>query len=355
MALTETTATNSPKVSIVTTTHNQEPYVRAAFDSFVAQRTDFPMEIIVADDASTDGTPAIVQEYAKRFPQLFRPIFRPENLGLNRNLVGALSLARGEYVALCEGDDFWIDPLKLSKQVRFLDEHPKTAVCFHPVQVMWDDGFAKVSKFPPVYLRGNLSVDALILMNFIQTNSVVYRRLERYDDIPADVMPLDWYLHVRHAVHGEIAMLPETMAVYRRHAQGMWHNQVVDPPKFWLTQGPGHAATFDAMFDLFPGDRVRQELVAVMADWILHQIAKVPGPEGRAALENTIAQHPRFAMLALQHHWATPTHRLSTLRHRLVAVAPSRRGLVDVWPSGPKRRIGRRPGSPAPPPGSNQC
>lgn len=133
---------------------------------------------------------------------------------------------------------------------------------------------------PPVRVRGNLSLDALILMNFIQTNSAVYRRLERYDDIPADVMPLDWYLHVRHAVHGDIAMLPDTMAVYRRHAQGMWHNQVVDPPKFWLTQGPGHAATFDAMLDLFPGDPAREELIAVMADWILRQIANVPGPEG---------------------------------------------------------------------------
>lgn len=329
---------NSPKVSIVTTTHNQEAYVREAFDSFVAQRTEFAMEIIVADDASTDGTPGIIQEYARRYPELFRPIFRPENLGLNKNLVGALSLARGEYIALCEGDDFWIDPHKLSKQITFLDEHPETAVCFHPVRVMWDDGSAGDSKFPPVYLRGNLTIDALLLMNFIQTNSVVYRRLERYDDIPPDIMPLDWYLHVRHAVHGEIAMLPQPMAVYRRHSEGMWHNQVVDPPKFWLTHGPGHAATFDAMFDLFPGDPARQELIAVMADWILHQIAKVPGPEGRAALENTIAQHPRFAMLALQHRWAKPTRRLNVLRRRLLAVAPNRRGLVDVWPSAPRSR-----------------
>ncbi|UXA04217.1 glycosyltransferase [Mycobacterium sp. SMC-2] len=331
--MTEGTTANSPKVSIVSTTHNQEAYVRQAFDSFIAQQTDFLVEVIVADDASTDGTPAIIREYAERYPQLFRPIFRSENLGLNANLVGALSLARGDYIALCEGDDFWTDPLKLSKQVTFMDQHPNTAVCFHPVRVMWDDGSAKDTKFPPVYLRGNLSVDALILMNFIQTNSVVYRRLERYDGIPADVMPLDWYLHVRHAVHGEIAMLPETMAVYRRHSQGMWHNQVVDPPKFWLTQGPGHAATFDAMIDLFPGDPLRQELIAVMADWILHQIAKVPGSEGGGAFQNTIARHPRIAMLALQHRWATPTRRLTTLRRRLAAVAPSRRGLVDIWPA----------------------
>ncbi|ORV64795.1 sugar transferase [Mycobacterium europaeum] len=320
-------------MSIVSTTHNQEAYVRQAFDSFVAQQTDFPFEIVVADDASTDATPEIIRDYATRYPHLFRPIFRPENLGLNANLVGALSIARGEYIALCEGDDYWIDPLKLSKQVAFLDHHPETAVCFHPVRVIWDDGSAKDSKFPPVYLRGDLSVDALILMNFIQTNSVMYRRLERYDDIPGDIMPLDWYLHVRHAVCGGIAMLPETMAVYRRHSEGMWHNQVVDPPRFWLTQGPGHAATFDAMFDLVSGDPIREQLIGLMADWILHQIAKVPGAEGQSALQNTIAQHPRFAVLALQHRWAKPTTRLKTLRRRLTAIAPSRKGLADVYPT----------------------
>lgn len=338
--MTESATANVPKVSIVSTTHNQEAYVRQAFESFVAQQTDFPVEIIVADDASTDATPLIIHEYARRYPHLFRPILRSKNLGLNANLTGALSAACGEYIALCEGDDYWVDPLKLRKQVALLDRHPDTAVCFHPVRVVWDDGRTKDSKFPPIYIRGDLSVEALILMNFIQTNSVVYRRVQHYDDIPGDVMPLDWYLHVRHAVHGKIAMLPETMAVYRRHSHGMWHSQVADPPKFWLTQGPGHAATFDAMFDLVAGDRVREELVAVMADWILHQIAKVPGPEGRAALEKTIAQYPRFAMLALQHRWATPRRRLGTLSRRLAAVAPSRKGLVDVYPRRPRKPDG---------------
>ncbi|CAM3035144.1 glycosyltransferase [Mycobacterium intermedium] len=323
----------NPKVSIVSTTHNQEDYARQAFDSFVAQQTDFPVEIIVADDASTDSTPSIIREYTERYPHLFRPIFRPKNLGLNGNMTGALSAARGEYVALCESDDYWIDPLKLSKQVAFLDQHPETAVCFHPVRVIWEDGYAKDSTFPPVRKRGNLSLDALILMNFIQTNSAMYRRLDRYDDIPADVMPLDWYLHVRHAAHGDIAMLPETMAVYRRHAQGMWHNQVADPAKFWLTQGPGHAATFDAMLDLFPDDAAREELIGIMADWVLHQISTIAGPEGRAVLQDTIARHPRIAMLAMQYRWATPGQRLKTQWRKLAAAIPSRRSLVDVWPS----------------------
>ncbi|OBA58448.1 sugar transferase [Mycobacterium sp. 1100029.7] len=325
-------------MSIVATTHNQEGYARQAFDSFLEQRTDFPVEIIVADDASTDSTPSVIQEYTDRYPHVFRPIYRPQNLGLNRNMTGALSAARGEYVALCEADDYWTDPLKLSKQVAYLDRHADTTVCFHPVRVVWEDGYAKDSKFPPPHLRGDLSVDALLLMNFIQTNSVVYRRLERYDDIPADVMPLDWYLHVRHAARGRIAMLPEIMSVYRRHAKGMWHNQVADPPKFWLTLGPGHAATFDAMLDLFPGDPGRESLIAAMADWILGQIANVPGEPGREALADTTARYPRIAELASVHRGASRSQRLKQTWRRFALVAPHRRGLVDVWPL----RIGQR-------------
>ncbi len=326
----ESATANSPKVSVVSTTYNQQAYVRDAFESFLAQETDFPVEVIVADDGSTDATPEIIRDYASRYPHLFRPILRSQNVGFHANLTGALSAARGEYIALCEGDDYWTDPRKLAKQVAYLDRRPETAVCFHPVRIIWEDG-RKDSKFPPVYSRGRLSVETLILMNFIQTNSVMYRRLPRYDDIE-DVMPLDWYLHLRHAVCGDIAMLPETMSVYRRHSQGMWYDWVANRANFWLTQGPGEAAMFDAMLDLFHGNPPRQEMVAGMADFILGKIAKVPGPEGRAVLERAIAQHPRLAMVALQYRWS-PTRRIKTLWRALAAVAPSRRGLADLFPA----------------------
>jgi glycosyltransferase involved in cell wall biosynthesis len=321
----EVGVTNRPKVSIVSTTYNQQAYVRDAFDSFVAQQTDFPIEIIVADDASTDATPTIIHEYSTQYPNLFRPILRRQNLGLNPNLTDALSATRGEYVALCEGDDYWIDPLKLTKQVNFLDQHPRTTVCFHPVNVRWEDQSTSDSEFPPVSWRSKLSLETLIARNFIQTNSAVYRRLPRYDDIPANVMPLDWFLHLRHALHGDIAMLPETMAVYRRHAHGMWHNSVVDPPKFWLTQGRGHAAMFEAVLDLVSDDPVREAIVAQVAEGILRQINAIPGPEGRTELRRIIAEHPRFAMVALQHRWATPMQRLKTLWVQTRPTAHSRR------------------------------
>ncbi|OBG70637.1 MULTISPECIES: glycosyltransferase [unclassified Mycobacterium] len=325
-------AAGPPKVSVVSTTHNQEAYVRQTFDSFIAQRTEFPIEIVVADDASTDATPQIIREYADRHPDRFRPILRPQNLGLNANLTGALSAARGEYIALCEGDDYWVDPLKLSKQTAYLDQNPGAGLCFHPVRIRWTRNrghdlkfvhtlYQKMEetffpKFPPPFLAGDVSVEGLLSRNFIQTNSVMYRRLPRYDDIPPDVMPLDWYLHVRHALHGEVAMLPETMAVYRRHPHGMWFNSIVDPAKFWLAQGAGHVATLDAMLDLVAGDPRREKIVAKTADGLLRTIAKkVPGEPGRKLLQETIARHPRVAMLALQHRWGrTPVKRLTSLR-----------------------------------------
>ena len=337
--MTEKAAMNSPKVSVVSTTYNHEAYIRAALDSFVAQQTDFPVEFIVADDASTDATPLIIQEYADRYPQLFRPILRSENLGLNANLTGALSAARGEYLALCEGDDYWIDPLKLSKQVAFLDRHPKTTVCFHPVRVIWEDGGASDSEFPN--WRPDLSLDGLLRQNFIQTNSVMYRRLPQYDDMPTADALWDYYLHVRHALHGEIAMLPETMAVYRRHSQAIWYKAVADPTSFWVSQGPGHATAFEAMLDLFPDDPVREAIVGVQADRVLREIAKVPGPEGRAALLDSIAQHPRFALIALQHRWATPIQRLKTLLRQRAAVASSWRTVADVYSARLKRQTGK--------------
>lgn len=97
-------------MSIVSISYNQEEYIREALDGFAAQRTEFPVEVIIADDASTDATPRIIGEYAARYPQLFRPILRQTNIGVHANFKDVLSAARGEYLALCEGDDYWTDP-----------------------------------------------------------------------------------------------------------------------------------------------------------------------------------------------------------------------------------------------------
>lgn len=102
--MTDVSPASAPKVSVVSITYNHEAFIRETLDGFVAQKTDFPVEIVIADDASTDATAAIIQDYTNRYPHLFRAILRPTNVGIYANLTDALSAARGEYLAICEGD-----------------------------------------------------------------------------------------------------------------------------------------------------------------------------------------------------------------------------------------------------------
>ena len=130
-------------VSIRCLVYNHEPYIRQCLDGFVMQKTNFRFEAIVHDDASTDGTAAIIREYAEKYPDIIKPIFETENQYSKGN--GALrkimdAHMRGKYIALCEGDDYWIDPLKLQKQVDFLVSHQDYTMCFHDVNIKVEKG-----------------------------------------------------------------------------------------------------------------------------------------------------------------------------------------------------------------------
>lgn len=133
-----------PMVVISCLAYNHEPYIRDALDGFVMQQTNFPFVAIVHDDASTDGTAAIIREYAEKYPDIIKPIYETENQYSKRD--GSLGCimreARGKtgakYVALCEGDDYWTDPLKLQKQVDFLESHPEYSMCFHNATVHYE-------------------------------------------------------------------------------------------------------------------------------------------------------------------------------------------------------------------------
>lgn len=117
-----------PLVSICCTTYNQEKYIRDSIEGFLIQKTTFPIEIIVHDDASTDNTALIVKEYAKKHPDLIVPIYQAENQysqGIKPWPNFVFPRARGKYIALCEGDDYWTDPNKLQKQVDFLEKNPE--------------------------------------------------------------------------------------------------------------------------------------------------------------------------------------------------------------------------------------
>ncbi len=124
-----------PLVSICCVTFNHEPYIRKCLDGFLMQKTTFPIEILIHDDASTDKTADIIREYEAKYPDLIFPIYETENKyshGFETRMdFFNYNRARGKYIAYCEGDDYWTDPLKLQKQVDFLESHPDYSLCLH--------------------------------------------------------------------------------------------------------------------------------------------------------------------------------------------------------------------------------
>jgi glycosyltransferase involved in cell wall biosynthesis len=252
----------SPTVSVITITYNQEKFIRQTLDSILSQQTDFPIEILVADDASSDGTPKIVAEYANRYPQIVRPLLRKKNLGAVPNLLDAFTHARGRYVAMCEGDDYWTDNTKLQQQVNLMEANPDMALCFHPVRVFFEGGIEKDSYFPAkrIWDRSEFTAIDLLKQNFIPTNSVMYRR-QPIEALRQDVMPFDWYLHLYHAKFGMIGFTKKVMAAYRRHEGGIWWDSYKNMDKLWVRYGHEHVRFFLALNALYGSDGSAADII----------------------------------------------------------------------------------------------
>ena len=131
-----------PLVAIHCFVYNHEPYLRDCFEGFVMQQTNFPFVAIVHDDASTDGSAAIIREYEEKYPAIIKPIYEAENLyqkggftAINEVMNTAIDASGAKYVAMCEGDDYWTDPLKLQKQVDFMEANPEYVLCCHRYKI----------------------------------------------------------------------------------------------------------------------------------------------------------------------------------------------------------------------------
>jgi glycosyltransferase involved in cell wall biosynthesis len=215
-----------PVVSIFCITYNHENFVRDAIEGFLFQETTFPVEIYVHDDASTDKTAAIIEEYARRYPPLFNTVLSKQNRFSHEGFAfffEHLARQRGEFVALCEGDDRWISPFKLEKQVQLLEANPQASGCFHLAHVVDEQGNLRDTYPPPQYRRAR-TIEDISFNYWLPTCSLAYR---------ADAAPHNFAWAIGLAMgdvpllaelcsRGPLLFVDETFAIYRQHVGGSW-------------------------------------------------------------------------------------------------------------------------------------
>jgi len=221
-----------PLVSICCTCYNHEAYIRQTLDGFIMQKATFHFEIIIFDDASNDNTQKIIKEYAYKYPNLFRLFLQRENLWQKKKISGTQTISlpntRGKYIAFCEGDDYWIDPYKLQKQVDFMESNPDYSLIYSRVKVFDESAqnylpdFNNVSEIDMTY-----DIQDLAKGNFIHTPSVLFRK-ESIDIsyiIRIKSIILDYLLWMLCAEKGKIKYLPDIMAVYRVWDGSVWQTK----------------------------------------------------------------------------------------------------------------------------------
>lgn len=212
------------KLSVVIVSYRHERYIRQCLESVIMQQVDFPMEVLVADDASPDNTQKIIREVACERPGFFQLFLRTSNLGATKNLADLYSRTKGEYIILLEGDDYWTDKSKLQKEVDFLDQHPDFIAVAHPCEVVDADSNIISNRFPypnskkrifsyKEYFKGMLPGQTATLMHRNYYYHPVIIKGQYIDNSPS--APGDRKKTLLLMANGKIGILQEKMSCYR--------------------------------------------------------------------------------------------------------------------------------------------
>ena len=215
----------SPVVTVVITTYNHERFIERALQSVLDQQGTFEVEILVGEDCSTDGTRAVLERLLAAHPERFSICDHGANVGGHENFSRLWKKARGEFIAWLEGDDFWIDPCKLQKQIDLMRAAPNAAIGFTRCQIVSgsDALFVSESRLLP----RTSQFHHLATGNYIHTPTVIYRRgiVEIYPEWVKSLPLGDWPLHLLHARAGSIVYLDDATAAYRVHLGGSWSSR----------------------------------------------------------------------------------------------------------------------------------
>ncbi|CDZ81723.1 Putative glycosyltransferase EpsE [Candidatus Rubidus massiliensis] len=214
------------KVSILVTSYNHEKYIAQAINSILEQNVSFPFEIVISDDCSTDGTKKILEQYQQKHPHLIYLLPNKENFGITKNLQRSLKACQGEYIAILEGDDYWIAKDKLQKQVDFLDNHPTYSMCFNGLLLYLNDKDIFQHSVP--LEKKTYTTQDLIKTNVIGNFSTCMYRKNIVEQLPPSIFEtftVDWMFNMACAQFGPIGCIPLQMTAYRIHSTGVWSSK----------------------------------------------------------------------------------------------------------------------------------
>lgn len=223
-------------VSICCITYNHEQYIKDALDSFIAQKVSFPYEIVISDDCSKDNTRSIIETYKAEYPSLIRDVSPIQNMGSQANFIYVLEQARGKYIAICEGDDYWTDPLKLQKQIDIMEaDNSLMACCTNSSLVDMSSNILEeklIKAIVPDNKEGKYSLREFFEQNHTYpTASVVFRRshfdevCEKYKIMQNQYLG-DWTLWIAILCFGDMYYLDEVTSAYRINPTSVTHSKV---------------------------------------------------------------------------------------------------------------------------------
>ena len=239
--------TDKIMVSVYCLVYNHEKYLRRCLDGFVNQKTNFNYEVIVHDDASTDASASIIREYEEKYPDIIKPIYQSKNQFSQKIKITSTFIyprLRGNYIAVCEGDDYWCDMGKLQKQVDVLKKHPKCCLCLNCVQDIAEDGHVLNRTKPYKNLKSGiipqrrfikLAVDFNFQLSGAMFTKGVFSKWMENDYEYKQVAPVgDAPLWLHCAISGDVYYLEEIMSCYRNQANGSWSVRTNNPEKMRL-------------------------------------------------------------------------------------------------------------------------
>lgn len=297
----------TPLLSIICITYNQDKFVGKTLEGFLMQKTNFPIEIIIHDDASTDNTKEILIDFKKKNYEMVSLLLEKENKFSKNNykfVEQMFRMAKGKYIALCEGDDYWTEANKLQTQVDFLEKHEDYSISFHPVKVIFEDNKNKSYVFPDPEEQQPYNLKELLKSNYIQTNSVVYRK-QHYTNFNPNTLPIDYYLHLYHAQFGKIGHINKVMSVYRIHKNGVWYDGYNNPSSFWEKNWETNLLFYNKIANMYHNNVEYQNIISESISNVYRKLAEVD--KKKKMLNKAIIKYPENAtttinVLLLQLH-----------------------------------------------------